>query len=102
MGAFGDLGPLIRAEVGDTIRIVFRNNATRPYSMHPHGVFYRKDSEGLAYLDGTTGADRLDDAVAPHGTHIYVGAFPNARGPRPATEARSSGPITPTSMKGAM
>jgi hypothetical protein len=22
---------------------------SRPYSMHPHGVFYAKDSEGMAY-----------------------------------------------------
>jgi FtsP/CotA-like multicopper oxidase with cupredoxin domain len=36
----GILGPLLRAEVGDTIKVVFRNNAGRPYSMHPHGVFY--------------------------------------------------------------
>src|SRR4051794_10871742 len=26
----GVLGPLLRAEVGDTIRVVFRNHATRP------------------------------------------------------------------------
>ena len=50
----GLLGPLIRAEVGDTIRVVFRNNGQHPYSMHPHGVFYNKDSEGALY----------DDAVA--------------------------------------
>ena len=42
----GLLGPILRAEVGDTIKVVFKNNATRPYSMHPHGVFYDKDSEG--------------------------------------------------------
>jgi FtsP/CotA-like multicopper oxidase with cupredoxin domain len=77
----GLLGPLLRAEVGDTIRIVFRNNATRPYSMHPHGVFYRKDSEGTAYLDGTSGADRADDAVAPGGTHVYTWAVPERAGP---------------------
>src|SRR3989449_5961220 len=41
----GILGPLIRAEVGDTIKVVFKNNATRAYSLHPHGVFYRKDSD---------------------------------------------------------
>src|SRR3984957_18644271 len=29
----GILGPGLRAEVGDTIRVVFRNHATRPYSM---------------------------------------------------------------------
>ena len=41
----GFLGPVIRAEVGDTIRVVFRNNAKQRYSIHPHGVFYNKDSE---------------------------------------------------------
>jgi hypothetical protein len=33
----GFLGPLVRAEVGDTIKIVFRNNGKKPYSCHPHG-----------------------------------------------------------------
>jgi FtsP/CotA-like multicopper oxidase with cupredoxin domain len=77
----GNLGPLLRAEVGDTIKVVFRNHATRPYSMHPHGVFYRKDSEGLGYLDGTTGADRRDDAVPPSGTHVYLWTVPERAGP---------------------
>ena len=45
----GILGPLIRAEVGDTIKVVFKNNASRPYSIHPHGVLYAKGSEGAAY-----------------------------------------------------
>jgi FtsP/CotA-like multicopper oxidase with cupredoxin domain len=40
----GLMGPLLRGEVGDTIRIVFKNKASHPYSMHPHGVFYEKDS----------------------------------------------------------
>ena len=35
----GFLGPVIRAVVGDTIRVVFRNNGDHPYGMHPHGVF---------------------------------------------------------------
>ena len=61
----GILGPLLRAEVGDTIRVVLRNHATRPYSLHPHGVFYDKRSVGTAYLDGTSGADRMDDSVPP-------------------------------------
>lgn len=50
----GILGPILRAEVGDTIKILFKNNASRPYSMHPHGVFYDKDSEGAPYDDGTS------------------------------------------------
>ena len=36
----GILGPIIRAEVGDTIDVRFKNMATRNYSIHPHGVFY--------------------------------------------------------------
>ena len=37
----GILGPLIKAEVGDTIEIVFKNLASREYSIHPHGILYR-------------------------------------------------------------
>src|ERR1700741_1536841 len=47
----GLLGPILRAEVGETIKVVFRNKASRPYSMHPHGVFYEKTSEGSMYAD---------------------------------------------------
>lgn len=35
------MGPMIKAEVGDTIEVVFKNLATRPYSVHPHGILYR-------------------------------------------------------------
>lgn len=31
-------GPLIRGEVGDILTVVFKNNASRPYSVHAHGV----------------------------------------------------------------
>jgi hypothetical protein len=31
----GILGPILYAEVGDTIKVVFKNNASRPYSIHP-------------------------------------------------------------------
>jgi len=79
----GFMGPVIRAEVGDTIRVVFRNNGSKPYSMHPHGVFYNKDSEGAPYDDGTSGADKADDAVPPGGTHIYTWQVPERAGPGP-------------------
>src|SRR5215218_124652 len=42
----GTLGPPIRAEVGDTIKVVFKNNTGFAASMHPHGDFYKKNSEG--------------------------------------------------------
>ncbi|XP_038202856.1 ceruloplasmin isoform X2 [Arvicola amphibius] len=34
----GILGPQIHADVGDKVKIVFKNMATRPYSIHAHGV----------------------------------------------------------------
>lgn len=43
----GFLGPILRAEVDDVIVVHLKNFATRSYSMHPHGVFYKKDSEGM-------------------------------------------------------
>jgi FtsP/CotA-like multicopper oxidase with cupredoxin domain len=77
----GILGPLLRASVGDTFRIIFRNNGTHPYSMHPHGVIYNKDSEGAPYADGTSGKDKADDGVPPGGTHVYLWPVPERAGP---------------------
>ncbi len=77
----GFLGPVIRGVVGDTIRVVFRNNGHEPYAMHPHGVFYNKDSEGAPYDDGTSAGDKGDDGVPPGGTHVYVWPVPERAGP---------------------
>jgi manganese oxidase len=80
----GLMGPILRAEVGDAIKIVFRNHASHPYSMHPHGVFYQKDSEGADYNDNTSGADKEDGGVPPGATHIYIWQVPERAGPGPA------------------
>jgi hephaestin len=79
----GILGPVIRAAVGDTIKVVFKNNTSYPASIHPHGVFYNKDSEGAPDNGGTSGADKADDAVPPNGTTTYNWAVPNRAGPGP-------------------
>lgn len=79
----GILGPILRGEVGDTLKIVFKNNASHPFSMHPHGVLYRKDSEGADYQDGTSGVDKEDGAVAPGATHTYTWEVPERAGPGP-------------------
>ncbi len=79
----GLLGPILRAEVGDTIKVVFKNNGSHPFSMHPHGVLYQKDSEGADYNDGTSGADKADGGVAPGATHTYVWQVPERAGPGP-------------------
>jgi len=79
----GFLGPLIRGVVGDTIRVVFRNQADRPYSVHPHGVLYDKASEGAPYNDGTGGGDKADDGVPVGATHVYLWPVPARAGPGP-------------------
>ncbi len=80
----GLLGPVIHAEVGDTIKAVFKNNATRPYSMHPHGVFYLKPSEGSPYDDGVAPENKKGAAVPPGGTFTYEWPVPERAGPAPA------------------
>jgi hephaestin len=79
----GLLGPVIRAEVGDTIKVVFRNTCPFDASVHPHGVFYDKASEGAPYNDGTHGAKKDDDAVPTGGTHTYTWEVPPRAGPGP-------------------
>ena len=77
----GILGPLIRAEVGDSIRVVFRNNTHLSVTMHPHGVEYKKDAEGAAYNDSTKGAAKADDRIAPGQTFTYIWTVPERSGP---------------------
>lgn len=79
----GLVGPILHGEVGDTIKVVFRNHATHPFSMHPHGVLYAKDSEGADYNDATTGAEKSDGCVATGATHIYTWRIPERAGPGP-------------------
>jgi FtsP/CotA-like multicopper oxidase with cupredoxin domain len=75
----GFLGPLLRAEVGDTIQVVFKNNLRFPVSMHPHGVFYLKDSEGAVYHHGA--GEEGNQAVPPGATQTYIWPVPERAGP---------------------
>lgn len=78
----GNLGPVIHAEVGDTVEVVLRNDTRRAVSLHPHGLRYDKGSEGAPYADGTTGdQDRGDDAVAPGESRTYRWEVPERAGP---------------------
>lgn len=81
----GMLGPVLRASVGDTIVIVFKNKtASKTLSLHPHGLLYDKDSEGSLYNDGTSDAAKADDAIAPGATYTYLWQVPKRAGPGPA------------------
>ena len=89
----GILGPILRAEVGDTMVVHFRNNARLSIDIHPHGVFYDKSSEGAHYSTETatdpdghevqdmpkTGAD-----VKPGGEYTYRWGVPERAGPGPS------------------
>jgi FtsP/CotA-like multicopper oxidase with cupredoxin domain len=80
----GILGPVIRANVGDTIKVVFKNKTPdMDTTIHPHGVFYRKNSEGTHYHDGTGEAAKRDDMVRPGETYAYVWEVPERAGPGP-------------------
>jgi FtsP/CotA-like multicopper oxidase with cupredoxin domain len=78
----GVLGPVIRANVGDTIKVTLKNKLPNmPISLHPHGVFYEKDSEGTHYEDGTSEKDKGDDRLIPGAVYTYTWQVPERSGP---------------------
>ena len=79
----GVLGPPIRAEVGDSVVVVFKNNSHLPLSFHVHGLRYLKTSEGAPYRDGSGAAVKPGDAVAPGATYTYSFDVPERSGPGP-------------------
>lgn len=79
----GYLGPLLMAEEGDTVVVHLRNIASRPYSIHPHGLNYSKGNEGALYPDGTPPELKHDDAVAPSRAVTYQWALPQSHSPTP-------------------
>ena len=79
----GLLGPTLYAEVGDVIKVHFRNKADKPLSIHPQGIKYSKFSEGASYADHTFPAERKDDAVAPGEEYTYEWIVSEDSGPTP-------------------
>jgi FtsP/CotA-like multicopper oxidase with cupredoxin domain len=66
----GALGPNIRLLSSETVKIFYKNTCSFPNSMHSHGLFYEKHSEGAPYKDhdGVTGGD----LVAEGERWIYI------------------------------
>ena len=75
----GQLGPVLRGVVGETIEVTFLNRTWLPLSMHPHGVRYDNDSEGSYYRP----VPGRGAAVAPGARYTYVWQLDEASGPRP-------------------
>jgi hypothetical protein len=74
----GILGPVIRAEVGDTILVDFMNRGQTPHSMHPHGLRYDKDNEGAMYLPPGRGSE-----IQPGAKFTYRWLADASSGPGP-------------------
>lgn len=65
-------GPVLRANVGDTVVVHFRNNDTLygfPHSFHAHGLFYDPETDG-AWTGMTPG--RPGTAVKPGESYTYT------------------------------
>ena len=81
------LGPLIRANVGDTVRVVFRNRLGFAANVHPDAVLHRPETENALSVTAPAGSAPLgqedDDSVAPGETHTYTWAVPSQAGPGP-------------------
>ena len=77
----GLLGPIIRAEVGDTVVVHFRNMASGYHSIHVHGLRYDKRNEGAVYSNNLPGI-----AVPPGGDFTYHWLADAGSGP-PAGES---------------
>lgn len=67
--------------------MTFKNLATRPYSIHAHGVSYEKSSEGYSYNDETEEWLRGDDVVKPGEVYVYVWYATKQSGPEPEASA---------------
>jgi FtsP/CotA-like multicopper oxidase with cupredoxin domain len=82
----GLLGPILRAEVGDTIKVVFKNNASRPYSVYLPDVFRQKNfvSEGsIPDATGNVVDEEPEDMVEPGATFTYEWDVRERAGPEP-------------------
>ncbi|XP_046874701.1 coagulation factor VIII isoform X1 [Hypomesus transpacificus] len=66
----GILGPLIRVEVNDLLTVTFKNMASRPYSLHLHGVYDRSQEGSLA-----------GEPVPPGEVRVYTWRVSRTQGP---------------------
>ena len=82
----GVLGPILHAEVGDMIKVVFKNNASRPYGMKAPDVFRPRHETGAGSVPDATGnvVDQdPEDVVAPGATFTYEWDVREQAGPEP-------------------
>ncbi|KAL9553127.1 hypothetical protein MBANPS3_003435 [Mucor bainieri] len=74
----GNMGPILRAEVGDVIQVFFWNRATRNYTMHPHGIFYEFEMEGAIFKGSYE-----ESSIGPNQNYTYTWNVLPRAGPGP-------------------
>jgi FtsP/CotA-like multicopper oxidase with cupredoxin domain len=74
----GIMGPVLRAEVGDTLLVTLRNDGPRACSIRPHGLNHMA-GEGFAFAGGFQSGRA--DVVQPGATHTYSFEVPERSGP---------------------
>ena len=60
-------GPLLEAEVGETLVVHFRNKLRSPVTMHPHGIFYADEMDG-----GYKGKFTDPGGFVQHEPHLHL------------------------------
>ncbi|MDJ0635271.1 MAG: multicopper oxidase domain-containing protein [Xenococcaceae cyanobacterium MO_188.B29] len=79
----GIMGPVVRAEVGDKVRVHLKNETNFPVSFHVHGFLYTKANEGSPYNDGSLAIEKQDDNILPGESYTYNFEVPERAGPGP-------------------
>uniref|UniRef100_A0A6Q2X1C6 F5/8 type C domain-containing protein n=1 Tax=Esox lucius TaxID=8010 RepID=A0A6Q2X1C6_ESOLU len=74
----GLMGPIIKAEVNDLLTVTFKNMASRPYSLHLHGVYDR--SQGGGQVQGRS-SGVPGEAVQPGEVKVYTWRISRKQGP---------------------
>ncbi|MEP7234978.1 MAG: multicopper oxidase domain-containing protein, partial [Ignavibacteriota bacterium] len=80
----GILGPNIRAVVGDSVVVYFKNNTTIRTTIHVHGLEYDQASEGAPYNNGPAGNG---NDVPPGGQFMYKYFARASSGPAPGQQS---------------
>uniref|UniRef100_A0A4W5Q877 Coagulation factor VIII, procoagulant component n=1 Tax=Hucho hucho TaxID=62062 RepID=A0A4W5Q877_9TELE len=75
----GLMGPIIKAEVNDLLTVTFKNMASRPYSLHLHGVYDKSQGDGQSSGAGVAGVP--GEAVQPGEVRVYTWRITRKQGP---------------------
>ncbi|XP_045150941.1 ceruloplasmin [Echinops telfairi] len=80
---YGILGPVLKAEVGQSLKVTFYNNASVPLSIQPQGLRYSKNNEGAFYRTPGESVPPRSSHVNPGTQFVYTWHVPIEVGPTP-------------------